>query len=151
MQRELGREETLRRLWPMVVGAKLGASTRLVSIRASRLRIAVPDQTWKRELGGLERSILEAVHRASGEEFARSVELVEDPTLGTASFTGETGETKRKAGEAKSRAVARMPRPELLSDVLVGLPLEAIQNGELRRLFEESAAKYLSRAKGAEL
>jgi hypothetical protein len=135
MQKELGREETLRLLWPLVVGPNLAASTRLVSIRGSRVRIAVPDRTWKRELAGLEKTILDTLHRACGEEFGRAIDLVEDAGL------AGCGAASEKA--AASVTAAEVPR------LALHLPLEGIADGELRRIFGQSAAKYFARSEGA--
>lgn len=136
MQQELGQEETLRLLWPMVVGAKLGANTRLLSIRQNRLRIAVPDQTWRRTLLSLEQAVLEAVHRVCGEEVGRAIDLVEDPNL--AAPRG----IKDRAGKEKSS----LPLPAVnLPDFALG----EIRDAELRRMFHRSAQKYFARGEEA--
>lgn len=132
MQKELGLEEMLRLLWPMVVGANLGVSTRLVSIRRNTLRISVPDQTWKKTLSALEQAVLEAVHRVCGEEFVRAVEFVEDPTLAVPRPASE-----RNAGS---------PTPTGLP---IDWPLGGISDPELRRMFRRSAEKYFARPEGA--
>ena len=130
MQQELGQEETLRLLWPMVVGANLGASTRLLSMRQNRLRIGVPDQTWGRTLGSLEQAILEAVHRVCGEEVGRSIELVEDPSLAS-------------PRPGKEKPTVPLPLAELRD--VPDLPLGGIRDTELRRMFCQSAQKYFAR------
>jgi hypothetical protein len=141
MQRELGSEETLRILWPMVVGAELGANTRLLSIRQNRLRIAVPDQTWKRTLLAMEQAVLEAVHRVCGKDVGRAIDLVEDASL-TGLRLGKAGKGKEpgqgKAGKGKSTAPLR---PAGLPD----FPLDGIRDAELQRMFRQSAQKYFAR------
>lgn len=126
MQQKLGREETLRLLWPMVVGTELGARTRLVSFRQNRLRIAVPDATWKRTLWSLEHTVLEAVGQVLGEDAGRSIELVEDPALSS----------PRQAKEKPATI-----HPANLPD----LPLDGIRDAEIVRMFQQSAQKYFAR------
>lgn len=131
MQQELGQEETLRLLWPMVVGPELGGNTRLLNVRQNRLRIGVPDPTWKRELQALEQAVLEAVHRVCGDECGSKIELVEDPSLaGPRSQQGESAVPPARAEP-------------------VNLPLEEIRDTELQRMFQQSAQKYFARRKEA--
>lgn len=134
MQQELGQEETLRLLWPMVVGPELGLSTRLLAIRQNRLRVAVPDQTWRRTLASLQQAVLEAVHRVCGEEVGRSMDLVVDPTLAGIKPAKENPAARR------SRSLAADLPPDL-PDV----PLDGIRDTELRWMFRRSARKYFAR------
>ena len=129
MQKELGPEETLRLLWPLVVGANLGASTRLRGIRRNTLRVSVPDQAWKRTLGSMEQIILDAVHRMCGKEVGRAIEFVEDPSLANPS--------PRK----QEFAIQGSP---------VELPLDEIPDPELRRTFRQSAQKYFAHREKAD-
>ncbi len=131
MQQKLGQEETLRLLWPMVVGPELGGNTRLLNVRQNRLRIGVPDPTWKRELRSLEQAVLEAVHRVCGDEFGSSIELVEDLSL--ASPRPQKKESDAPPARAES----------------VNLPLEGIRDTDLQRMFRQSARKYFARSKEA--
>ncbi len=141
MQKELGREETLRLLWPLVVGANLAASTRLVAVRQNRLRIAVPDRTWKRTLGSMETIILAAVHRICGEEVGGAIDWVEDPTLGAARAPHQ-----KSAGLSPPAAPPASPASmDLPLDLPFDLPLGGISDAELRRMFRQSAAKYFAR------
>ena len=124
MQKELGREETLRLVWPVIVGSKLGCSTQFLGIRQNTLRVAVPDRTWKNTLRSMENMILEAVHRFCGEDVGRAIEFVESP--------------RPVPPSPKKKAV---PRPLPPSD----LPLDAIADPELRQSFDLSARKYFAR------
>jgi predicted nucleic acid-binding Zn ribbon protein len=124
MQKELGREEMLRLLWPMIVGSKMGGSTQLHGIRQNTLRVGVPDRTWKITLRSMENMILERVHRFCGEDVGRAIEFVESPRLVPPS-------------QKKSPA----PRPLPPSD----LPLDAIADPDLRQSFDLSARKYFAR------
>jgi hypothetical protein len=132
MQQELGPEETLRLLWPMVAGAKLGANTRLLSIRQNRLRISVPDQTWRRTLSSMEQAVLEAVHRVCGEEVGRAIDVVEDANL--------TAPRREKDRTGNGKFASPLPAVELPD-----FPLDEIQDSELRRMFRQSAWKYFAR------
>ena len=141
MQRELGQEETLRLLWPMVVGASLAASSRLLSIRQNRLRISVPDPTWKRTLISLEQAVLEAVHRVCGEEVGRAIEVVEDPNL-----AGPRMEKKRKEKDRTEKGKSTLALPAV---DLPDFPLDEIRDTGLRRMFRQSAQKYFARKEEA--
>ena len=124
MQKELGREETLRLVWPMIVGSQLGYSTQFLDIRQNTLRVAVPDQTWKRTLRGMENMILEAVHRVCGDEVGRSVEFVESP---------------QPVPPSPREKAAPSPLPP------ADLPLDAIADPQLRQMFDRYARKYFAR------
>ena len=124
MQKELGREETLRLLWPVIVGSNLGGSTEFQGIRQNTLRIGVPDQTWKRTLRSMENMILEAVHRFCGEDVGRAIEFVEHP---------------RPVAPSPKKKSAPRPLPP------VDFPLDTIADPELRQMFALSARKYFAR------
>lgn len=128
MQSELGREETLRLLWPAIVGSKLGSNTALRSVRQKTLWIAVPDRTWKKTLRSLETMILEAVCRFCGEEIAQAIEWVEEP-----------GKMSPPHDLPPKRKTTRIPLAP------ADLPLEAIPDPELREMFRLSAQKYFTR------
>ena len=129
MQQELGREETLRLLWPMIVGSKLGCSTQFQGIRQNTLRVAVPDQTWKKTLRSMEQLILAAVHRYCGEEVGRAIEFVES------------------AFPAALPLPKRVPAPPLPP---ADLPLDAIADPDLRQMFDRSARKYFYQSRERE-
>lgn len=136
MQKELGREETLRLLWPVIVGSKLGGSAEFQGIRQNTLRVGVPDQTWKRTLRSMENMILEAVHRFCGEDVGRAIEFVE---------------TKRPIDVVSRPAIPSpkkraMPRPLPPAD----FPLDAIGDPELRQMFDLSARKYFHQSRERE-
>ncbi|MGH9786607.1 MAG: DciA family protein [Terriglobia bacterium] len=124
MQQELGREEMLRLVWPMIVGSTMGGSTQLLGIRQNTLRVAVPDQTWKKTLRSMENMILEAVHRVCGDEVGRSIEFVESP---------------RPVPPLPKEKAAPRPLPP------ADLPLDAIADPQLRQTFDRSARKYFAR------
>lgn len=141
MQKELGREETLRLLWPLIVGSKLGANTALQGIRQNTLRVSVPDQTWKKTLGSLEGMILEAVHRYCGEDVGSAIEFVEAKRNMDVVSRSVTPQPKK----------GTPPRPLASADLpLDDFPLDAIPDPELREMFGRSAQKYFARQRGEE-
>ncbi|MBI4460815.1 MAG: DUF721 domain-containing protein [Acidobacteria bacterium] len=79
VQTALGKEETLRHLWPLAVGPKLAASTRLQAARGKTLVVAVPDRTWKESLRPLEKTILDAVNGLLKKTTWEAVEFTESP------------------------------------------------------------------------
>ena len=81
IEREVGREEGLRLLWPVVVGRRLADNTRLQGIQNGRLILAVPDRSWRASLGSvdIEKMILDAVNSLWGEPVCHSIEFFEDP------------------------------------------------------------------------
>ena len=134
MQKELGREETLRLLWPVIVGSNLGGSTEFQGIRQNTLRVAVPDQTWKRTLRSMENMILEAVHRFCGEDVGRAIEFVETKR------PRDGGAVSRPAISSPKKGTTPRPLPP------THFPLDTIADPELRQMFALSARKYFARA-----
>ena len=135
MREELGREEMLRLVWPLIVGWELGSSTQLRSVRQNTLLVAVPDRTWKKTLSAMEKMMLEAVHRFCGEEVARTIEFVEEPRM-----AAPRPNTPRRR-TATPRPLAP---PALPGDLPDEGPLAAIADPELREMFRRSAQKYFA-------
>ena len=129
MQAELGPEETLRLLWPVAVGARLAANTRLRAVRGKTLLVAVPDRTWKESLRPLEKLILETVNRLWKKTSWEAIEFTEFPQ----SFPAPAIKTPA----ARVREYPnRMPEP---------FPVDMIADAELRERFLESARKHFAR------
>jgi hypothetical protein len=127
MERALGREELLRRLWPAVVGLPLARNAQLKSFRGATVTVSVPDVAWKASLEALGDRILDAVNRFWGEPVSRSIEFAVDTRMTpspVAAVAGKTGGTRS------------VPR--------VDLPLEAIRDKVLRQSLLESAQKYFA-------
>lgn len=129
MQAELGPEETLRLLWPVAVGARLAANTRLRAVRAKTLLVAVPDRTWKESLRPLEKLILETVNRFWKKSAWEAIEFTESPR----SFPSPVIKTPTPMVR---ESPDRMPEP---------FPVDMIPDAELRERFLESARKYFAR------
>lgn len=128
IEKELGREATLRHLWPSVVGAQLAESTQLKSVRSRSLVVAVPDRAWTSSLVPMKQMILSAVNRLIGEEAIEDIEFVEEPQL----FP------QRKLNPDRPNAEVR----SLPGDILESAT--AITDTDIRKKFEDSARKYLA-------
>ena len=127
MQRELGREETLRLIWPAVVGPQLAMNTRLKAARGTTLVVAVPDRTWRSSMGVFENMILSAANRLSKRPVWEAVEFVEEMT-----------------GFEYPKKLPKRAKV-LQSSGLEKFAAESIENEELREMFVNSARKYFSR------
>ncbi len=79
MEKELGREETLKLLWPAIVGSTVAASTKPLSLRGDTLIVAVPDRAWLNSLGSFEQQILNATARFWGKPVATRIDFVQPP------------------------------------------------------------------------
>ena len=133
IEREIGREESLRLLWPVVVGRQLADNTRLKGVRGGRLILAVPDRSWRASLESLENMILDAVNSFWGEPVCNSIEFFEDPRMAP---------PPPQAHRRMRPQPARLPPP-------VDLPAaETIADDSLRKLILQSASKYFARQKG---
>ncbi|MBI1955260.1 MAG: DUF721 domain-containing protein, partial [Acidobacteria bacterium] len=129
MQAELGPEETLRLLWPLAVGARLAANTRLRAVRGKTLLVAVPDRTWKESLRPLEKLILETVNRFWKKPAWEAIEFRESPR----SFPSPPA----KAPPPRVAKARHTPTEQFAVDM--------IADTELRKRFLESARKYFAR------
>lgn len=129
IEQELGRETMLRLLWPHLVGAQLAANTELKAIRGATLVIGVPDRTWLSSLGSLKTMILDAVNRLGSETYD-AVELIEQPRLAAL-----------RQG-IKPAPGSRRQAPVAAADVR--FDASAIADESLRKIFAESARKYLA-------
>lgn len=135
--RELGREESLRHLWPSVVGRKLASNTRPIRLRSGTLVVSVTDGAWQRSLGTVEALIVEAVNRFCGEGACRSIEFREEPAA---------AKSGRVPG-ARMRKPAPLPTPDPRAPNCKDLAVAAIGDDGLRKMFLASAQKYLGRQK----
>lgn len=133
IERALGREEALRRVWPAVVGSSLARSIQLKSFYGATLIVNVPDRVWKGSLESLGKLILDAVNRFWGEPVARYAEFVVDA---------------RMSPTPSRSAVARPVKAE--ASPPVDLPADAIRDEGLRRALLESAQKYFARQRKLE-
>jgi hypothetical protein len=127
MEKGLGREHALRRLWPSIVGRQLNGKVQLECFRGSHLVVSVPDKEWKKPLESLGEMILGRVNGLWGEKVAGSLEFVVRP--GGSDPQGRAAPQRRRKRE-KIEAV--------------GVPTGTIGNAELRTVFERAASKYFA-------
>jgi len=76
MEKELGREEAVKLLWPAMVGSALAAQTKLLSLKGDTLVIEVPEKGWINSVAAFEHQILEASTRFWGKPLAARIEFV---------------------------------------------------------------------------
>lgn len=131
IEREVGREESLRLLWPVIVGRRLANNTRLHRIQNGRLILAVPDRSWRVSLGSddLEKMILDAVNSLWGETVCHSIEFFEDPRVAPPLQE----QRNRRSQPFREPPPVELPAAETVADV------------SLRKLIVQSASKYLAR------
>jgi hypothetical protein len=132
IQKELGRDESLRLLWPALVGRQLANNTRPTGLRNGTLVIIVADRTWERSLGGIEAMIRDAVNRFYGEQACRAIEF----------RPADVKEGGRMRTLPVSPAPAGIRKGSGLP--LLNLPVEAIADAGLRDKFLHSARKYFA-------
>ena len=76
MEKELGREEALKLLWPAMVGSALAAQAKPLSIKGDTLVIGVPEKGWINSVASFEHQILAASTRFWGKPLAARIEFV---------------------------------------------------------------------------
>ena len=143
MQRKLGTEETLRQLWPALVGPTLAAQIQPRQLRGKTLLIAIPDREWHAPIISLQSTIIESVNRlsgrgASGSPIVNAIELVIEP--GTVRQSGAAREPNHSDPKGM-RTVRRTEPAESIGD----LEHTKIADASLRAAFLRSAQKYFER------
>ena len=127
IEKELGRETTLRLLWPQVVGSQLALHTELKGSRGTVLLIGVRDRSWIRTLGPLQSTMLDAINRWVGGQY-KSIEMQEQSGMPAPPQIASVSAAKRRAPV----------------DAGVLSAAGAIADSALRAAFCESAAKYFA-------
>ena len=129
---ERARLALLRAAWPAVVGPLLAGRTEVLAIEGASLRIRVADSRWRNVLHRMRARLLERLREIAGTLAPERIGFTEG------------------AIEAAPAPRPRSPR-ELVCDPGVSPELaetaSAITDDELRRLFLETAARYLERAR----
>jgi hypothetical protein len=77
MEKELGREQALKLLWPAIVGSGLAAQVKLLSLRGDVLVVSVPEKGWVSSLANFERQILDAITRFWGKPVAARIQFAQ--------------------------------------------------------------------------
>ena len=129
IEKELGREVTVRLLWPSIVGSRLASHTQLKGVRGNTLLVSVPDRSWLGPLESMSRTVLDAVNRMGIGKVFDSIEFVEDKQL--------------RPPPAAPRQEAVDAHPGGADDLLTA-EAGLIADEGLRRLFLASARKYRS-------
>jgi hypothetical protein len=133
----LGPEESLRRLWPTIVGSGLTRSVRLKCLRGATLIVSVPDKVWQGSLASLEGLILERANRLCGRAVARSIEFVVDVGMTTEAGAGLPRNARQGVVSSSAPSSALTARSDI--------PASLISDVALREAFVCSAAKYFAR------
>jgi hypothetical protein len=116
MEKDLGREEALRLLWPAVVGRPLSAQTRLDRIVndgcGGTMLVSVSDGEWRGPIASLGQMILDRVNAFWGRVLAERIEFVVGPPRVTSSpviaaTVRERGSAERGRARPHSRSVRR--------------------------------------------
>ena len=94
MEKELGREQALKLLWPAIVGSALAAQTRLTAVRGNVLVVAVPEKGWITSLASFERQILQASARFWGKPMAERIEFI--PAAASGATSGQAAPAPEK-------------------------------------------------------
>ncbi len=118
-------EQVALALWESIVGEPLARCTRPAKLRQSKLVVLVPSPTWKRQLGSFRGEIMSRLNQVLGTKISR-VEFRIDSTLQP---------LPQENAAAPSR---RTPTP-------VNLPLQEIEDHELRARVQAAAATCLDR------
>jgi hypothetical protein len=114
--------------WPRAVGAPLAQKTKPFRLHKSTLIVSVPSLMWKRELHHLQEEIIERIRQAVGQRVVHALEFRVDVEFDPATVA------------APAKGLADLHEP-------VFLPLDCIEDEELRRTFAAAVSSYLNRAR----
>lgn len=120
-------EQAVWALWKDIVGEPLARRTRPAKLRQSKLVVSVPSPAWKRQLCELQGEIISRLNQVLGITISR-VEFRIDLTL------------EQLPQEGVSASPGR-------SSTSVNLPLQGIEDEELRACIQAAAATCLDRRK----
>ena len=122
------KEELVLSLWKQAVGEPLAQRTKPFRLFKSTLIVSVPSAMWKRELHHLQEEILKSLHQAMGQRIVFALEFRVDPH-----FDLQTTPAQPQKVSALKESVT--------------LPLESIEDTELRQSFAAAASSYFNRPK----
>ena len=122
------KENLVLSLWKQAVGEPLAQRTKPFRLFKSTLIVSVPSLMWKRELHHLQAEILKSLHQAMGQRIVFALEFRVDPQFDVA------------ITPAQPQRVSALKES-------VALPLESIQDTELRQSFAAAASSYFNRPK----
>lgn len=104
----------------------------MLGVDGSVLRVQVPDARWRKVLHRMQATILGRIGRVAGEAAPGRIGFIEAPVE----------DTGNGAAEGEATAIPLTP-PDV-----VERSAAAIDDPELRRLFLETATRYLGQARG---
>lgn len=131
--------ELLVAVWPLIVGVRLAAHTVPIAWDQDRLKIAVNEAEWHKQLQEMSGEVRRRINQWWGEQVVREVSLVR----GKVSLPAEWEAQKPRGIPAPA---LRESREASLSAILKELegPLGEISDEELRELVARFAERYLS-------
>jgi hypothetical protein len=121
----------MRAAWPHAVGPELARRTRVLGVDGTVLRVQIPDGRWRKVLHRLQPTILGRIAQVAGDAAPRRIGYIESPIE----------EARAEAPTREAARVLRAPSDEVVSSAA------AIADPETRRLFLETATRYLDRAR----
>ena len=127
--------ELMRAAWPLAVGKDLARRTEVLAVEGRTLRIRVPDARWRKVLHRMRGDILQRLRGVAGDGAPVRLGLQEDPA----------GFLLSSAAPDERPAAPVPPAPPPLA---VCEAAAAIADEDLRRVFLETAARYLGRQPG---
>ena len=130
---EPARLALIKSAWPFAVGPELARRTEVLALEGRTLRVRVPDAGWRKALHRMQPQIVARLRTIAGE-------------LGPSRLGFSEGQVAAPA-EAKPAAAIGMDGLAPV-DPEVAAAAERIADGDLRRAFLASAARYLSRRRG---
>lgn len=133
-----GAERTLpllRAAWPLAVGARLAQRTEVVGLEGRTLIVRVPDGRWRKILHRLRRELLQRLRETAGPRGPYALGFVE----------GKAAEPPPPEPAGRQR-VAPLAA-DSVSPAIASAALD-IADDEIRRLFMDAAARYLTRGRG---
>lgn len=123
----------LRAAWPSAVGPELARRTELLAIEGRTLRVRVPDARWRQVLHRMRRDILSRLYAVAGD-------------LAPAALGFNEGGIKMAPDPPPPPPTVPAPPPPAEVVTAAG----AISDPELRRLFLDTAGRYLGRLEETE-
>lgn len=124
----------LRAAWPLAVGARLAQRTEVVGLEGRTLIVRVPDERWRKILHRLRRELLQRLREMAGPRGPYALGFVEGKAA-------EPPPPEPAAGQRIVPLAADSVPPAVASAAL------GIADDEIRRLFMDAAARYLTRGR----
>jgi hypothetical protein len=119
----------LKAAWPAAVGPELARRSEIVALEREVLRIRVPDGVWRRSLWRMRGDLLARLRKLAGPVAPRALSIAEG------AVTPPSPSPERPAS----------PTPVATLPADVARAAAAIPDDEIRRRFQDAAARYLGR------